>query len=118
LKDFFVFGDFNTYENPHVFHRFYEISPSLESTRTYFERKNLNDLCDYEYTFNGFRKLEEDVKNKWLVIDHLFIHNEIYKPAEFKVIRKMVHQPCNPKYNIVSDHFPIMGVFKPIVSEK
>ena len=30
----------------------------------------------------------------------------------------MVHKPKNPKYLIVSDHFPIMGVFKPLADKK
>jgi hypothetical protein len=51
------------------------------------------------------------------MIDHLFIHNSVYKPLEFQVIREMIHQPKNSKYSIVSDHFPIMGTFKPLVRE-
>lgn len=29
----------------------------------------------------------------------------------------MIHQPKNSKYNIVSDHFPILGIFKLLRSE-
>jgi len=71
-------------------------------------------LCDFQNTFNGFRKDEQDINNPLKVIDHLFVHNQVYKPCKFMVIRDMIHKPKNPKYSIVSDHFPIMGIFKPV----
>lgn len=71
-----------------------------------------NDKSDHGATFNGFTKMLKyiDKTMKFFnldpgaTIDHIFFRSESYKPISFKCIKS--------EEKIVSDHFPIMGIFE------
>lgn len=72
----------------------------------------MKDSCDLGYTFQAFEHDLHDVENPNKIIDHLYISTQDYEPTKFEVIRSLSHKPKHGKKQIISDHYPIMGIFK------
>ena len=98
LRNVFLSGDFNTSDTDPIFDEL-----NLDSLRYVVEKKN----SDFDSTFNGFKNfittmLSELLREKLVIIDHIFVKLTDFAPVQLKVLRN----------EIVSDHFPIIGSFK------
>jgi endonuclease/exonuclease/phosphatase family metal-dependent hydrolase len=112
VRDVFVLGDFNLPENSHLLHTLEKSDLKLESVRKNLLRRHLKDQCDLGHTFEAFAHDEHDVENPKKIIDHMYVASKDYEPTRFEVVRELAEKVKHGKQQMISDHFPIMGVFR------
>lgn len=72
----------------------------------------MKEQCDLGYTFNAFEHDEHDVENPKKIIDHVYVASRDYEPTRFEVVRELGDKVKHTKAQVISDHFPIIGVFR------
>ena len=90
-NNIFITGDFNTESNDPIF---LPLKKYFKSTR------DVAPISDKSFTFNDFGKTVEPA----MVIDHIWFTKPV--PVEFKILNGNFGVPY------ISDHYPVLGIFK------
>jgi endonuclease/exonuclease/phosphatase family metal-dependent hydrolase len=90
-NNIFITGDFNTGSEDPIF---------LPLKKHFKSARDVAPVTDKSATFNGFGKPEEPA----MVIDHIWFTKPV--PVEFKIMNGNFGVPY------ISDHYPVLGIFK------
>jgi len=90
-NNIFITGDFNTGSDDPIF---------LPLKKYFKSARDVAPVTDKSFTFNDFGKTEEPA----MVIDHIWFTKPV--PVEFKVLNK------NFGVSYISDHYPVLSIFK------